>query len=53
MSIKDVVCIEALGFLRWDRFKLEYVESFKIINKKFHFEWAIRQGPLRIKDVLE
>ena len=53
MSIKDVVCIEAQDFLRWDRFKLEYVESFKVINKKFHTEWAIRQGPLKIKDVLE
>ena len=53
MSIKDVVRIEAQGFLRWDCFKLEYVESFKVINKKIHIEWAIRQGPLRIKDVLE
>ena len=53
MSIKDVVCIEAQDFLRWDSFKLENVESVEIINKKFHTEWAIRQGPLRIKDVLE
>ena len=53
MSIKDVVRIEAQGFLGQDRSKLEYVESFKIINKKFHTEWAIRQGPLKIKDVLE
>ena len=53
MSIKDVVCIEAQDFLRWDCFKLEYVESLKIINKKFHTERAIRQGPIRIKDVLE
>ena len=53
MSIKDVVCIEAQGFLIWDRSKLEYVESFKIINKKNHTEWPIRQGPLKIKDVLE